>query len=382
MHVLLRIKNLCLLLLLVLLPSLGMATSLISTAPGGAADNGYQANMPAVFGNTNVIRGHIMFKNGFTFSGNIPNNATIWDSDGIVNGPVKWNTLASTFLKLTSDLRLGSTATLVRNGSGTMGIIGEAGGNKSIILGGDITLSFPLTVSAGNLSIDGGGHTLKITNTANSSNAISASSGQIITLRNMTLVIDSNNKGSGYGFFNSSSAANLVLENVAVRVVPYSNSVGVVKSSATLTIRGNVSIDSPGGLVALSGSATFATLVIERNSTLRIGQNTIFTLAANGGAINSSVTLTDATSVLHLDGCDFYTSPYSASLNVFNLLGGTLLLENKVRIFNTYYGGSTGNTDMTKAFILGDGTASNDVNVRVLKGAYVTLDGSMKYNHS
>lgn len=37
---------------------------------------------------------------------------------------------------------------------------------------------------------------------------------------------------------------------------------------------------------------------------------------------------------------------------------------------------------MSKAFTLGDGTGANDVDVRVLGGAYVTVDECINYNHS
>ena len=88
--------------------------------------------------------------------------------------------------------------------------------------------------------------------------------------------------------------------------------------------------------------------------------------------------MADQTSVLHRDGCDFYTGA-----NGLTLTKGTVIFENKVRIFNKDYDyAGTTNTDMSKALTFGDGTAAGDVNVCVLGGAYVTVDGCMKYNHS
>ena len=54
---------------------------------------------------------------------------------------------------------------------------------------------------------------------------------------------------------------------------------------------------------------------------------------------------------------------------VCKVLGGTVLFENKVRIFNKDYGSSTPNIDMSKALTFGDGTPGNDVHIKVLREA-------------
>jgi hypothetical protein len=91
--------------------------------------------------------------------------------------------------------------------------------------------------------------------------------------------------------------------------------------------------------------------------------------------------MTDQTSALHLNGCDFYLGPTNS--NGFNITKGTVIFENQVRIFDCNIGSENSpNSDMTRGLILGDGTVANDVNVRLLSDAYVTVDGCLKYNHS
>jgi hypothetical protein len=61
-------------------------------------------------------------------------------------------------------------------------------------------------------------------------------------------------------------------------------------------------------------------------------------------------------------------------------------MENKVFLNNGTDGLTSGTqgtgTDMAYGFIFGDGTASNDVNVRLLGGAYVIVNGCLQYKHA
>lgn len=350
------------------------ATSITSTAPGGDSTTGYQATAPG-FSSGDMIRGNVMFKAGFI----IPSGAggVTWDGDGIVNGSIIFHSTTSNLI-LATDLRLGSTATLVWSAA-TSKINGQG---NSLKLDSNITFSKQLSV-ASNLTIDGQGNTLFITNPSSASSAFSVSSGVTLTLKNMTIVV-SGNSVSTYRLVQMSfgSGCNLILENVVIRCTSTATSIGI-GGNGTITIRGNVSLENPGGLIALTKSISLLQLIIEKNSTLHVGKQTIFAMCTNGGSVSvPPIAMVDRTSTLHLDGCDFYTSLSASSNTAFSVLGGTLILENKVRIFNTYYSGPTGNSDMTLAFILGDGTAANDVNVRVLGGAYVMVDGCMQYNHS
>ena len=113
------------------------------------------------------------------------------------------------------------------------------------------------------------------------------------------------------------------------------------------------------------------TIKIEKNSKLFFGKGIIADFTLPPYSI-FTFEFEDKTSVLHLDGCDFYTGA-----NGLTLTKGTVIFENKVRIFNKNYGSSTPNTDMTKGLIFGDGTSENAVDVKVLGGAYVTVEGCM-----
>jgi hypothetical protein len=368
-----------------------MATSVISTAPGGTFTSGYQGGN-LNFGTDGSIIGHVMFKNGFK----IPATKIVtWDAEGIVNGPLVMGTYGNSnngmTLRLFSDLRLGSTSRLL--GSTADRLLKLSTLNSTIFLSTDTSFYnciAPILISgatSGNLTIDGQGNQLTLTSTRSSQTSAAFDSnlnaGMSLTLKNMRLVFDSNNAAVSTFFRGNGDAnSNLTLENVAVYSVPYANSIGIFNSgSSTLTIRGNVSFDSPGGVIGLVSSGN-PRIVIEKNSTLRVGKNTIFTFC-KGGSIGA-FTMADQTSVLHLDGCDFYASASGGSFAQLNLLGGTVLFENKVRIFNAYYATNPSIvTDMNTPFNLGDGlSVANDVNVRVLGGAYVTVSGAMKYNHS
>ena len=148
-------------------------------------------------------------------------------------------------------------------------------------------------------------------------------------------------------------------------------------ASGSISIKRDVSLECPGGDMALACSNGGMTVDIAQNSRLKLGKNTTFALAY-GNATGASISMVDQTSVLHFDGCTFYTSADLANSlpNVTPLLltKGTVLFENQVRIFNRYYGQPAVNTDMSKAFTLGSG-----VNARVLGDAYLTVDGCMAY---
>jgi hypothetical protein len=381
MQIILSLKKKRFLLLLLFMVAsaiseLGAGAPWISTAPGGTLTNGYKGNAYIPQSSARTIRGHIMFKNGITVQSS---QAITWDADGILDGAITFSTVTCA-LQLKSDLRLGSTASVV--GPGGQFTRFFSSGN-TIFLGGNISVATSIyirqaasidTGAAGTVTIDGQGHVATFTNS--NGNAFECPTlGSTITLKNMTLVLNSLN--SAFSCF-SGTGSNFILDNVTVRCVPYSSPVNII-NGGTLTIRGQVSLESPTAIIALASTAA-ADIVIEKNSTLRVGKNTGFYLC-NGGSINS-FTMNDRTSMLHLDGCDFYTSATGTDpVTAFNLLRGTVLFENKVRIFNAYYGSGFG-TDMSTAFNLGDGTSTNDVDVRVLGGAYVTVNGAMKYNHS
>jgi hypothetical protein len=356
--------------LLLIVPAIAVA-DLITTSPGGTFTSGYRGATYAP-GGSYSIRGQAQFKSGFTLAAG---QTTTWDGDGIVDGPITWSNSAAV-LSLKNDLRLGSTGSLVpaAGGGGTACFI-SGNGNK-IIMGCDFSIGAdgrkdvrPTT----DLTIDGAGHTL----TMLGASAFKPNSGITITLKNMTLVFD-NALNDEYGVFGSWWFATYVLENVTLKFFPrpgLTASVVYVGSAAqAVVIRGKVAIEAFGMLINLVDQGSGGTITVEKNSTLYIAPG-MQLIACNAGA--PTFTMLDQTSVLHLNECDFYTGDSGLSLTK-----GTVVFENRVRIFNKNYGSGT-NTNMANAFIFGDGSsASNDVNVRVLSGAYVTLNGCLKYNHS
>ena len=372
------IKNgLLLISLLVFLPTVASATSVISTAPGGDSAAGYQGAVVA-FGNGELIRGHEIFKNGLTIAGS--SAVVTWDGDGIVGGAITFNSDNTSVLKLSSDLRLGTTGSFTCGGT-TMTVNGQDW--CRIVLGNDLALNQTIKLTTGDLVIDGQGHTLTLIGSARL-----IENGRTLTLRNMTLVKDSRNVNAR-AFFTNVSSGTYILENVTIRCKPYESTyVTLFPSSGTasLKIRGRVVIDAPGVNFALTQGATITTLTIEKNSTLAVGKNTAFVMnTADSGGV-TTFSMADQTSILHLDGCDFYTGG-SAVQQALNLTKGTVLFENKVRVFNALYDTSTFsagavNSEAAKGIIFGDGTQANDMDVRVLGGAYVTNAGYMKYNHS
>lgn len=374
-------KSLVLFVVLAFFPIAQATTLLYSTAPGGTLSNGYQgATYETPFGDPFIIRGSFVFKNGITFGTFDP---VTWDADGLVNGLMTIPANAS--LTLSTDLRLGSTAGFSSDGA----VFTVNGGGKKIVMGGDVVLNQAIILGS-DLTIDGNGHTMKVIGCSFITNS------STITFKNMTLIYD-NTGASNYYLFRQ---GNYIFENVKICCVPRSGSYATLFSeissgvTAYVTIKGNVTICSPNMPVVLCTTAISRVMnvpiTIEKNSSLTI-KNTAFALCSEPGP-TCSISMTDRTSVLHLDGCDFYTSSSGGNsaeaLTSLSLTKGTVLFENKVRIFNaiaslgpTFSPYGPVNTDMTKALILGDGLAINDVDVRILSSAYVTLLGCMKYNH-
>ena len=341
------------------MPSSVFATSVISTAPGGDPTTAYQATAPT-FADGDTIRGHAMFKAGFI----IPASATVtWDGDGVVNGPITFSDGTSQ-LNLMTDLRLGGSGSL----SGANCRI--RGDNNKIILGNDTTMATNGSISAvgtNNLVIDGQGHTLNCPSINKMGNIAS-----VVTLKNMLFNVYDQQQFYGICFY-----TDYILENIVITggQLSLSDWTTLGWSATSFTIRGRVAVNMPGRRLKLNWNSA-VNFIIEKNSTLYIGKGTILEAIKSTDSGSITFTMADETSVLHLDGCDFYTGA-----NGLSLTKGTVIFENKVRIFNKNYDGAS-NADMTKALIFGNGTAAGDVNVRVLGGAYVTVDGCIKDNHS
>jgi hypothetical protein len=345
--------------------------SLISTAPGGAFTAGYQG-VQLAFNDGKIVRGHFMFKDGIVLN----NFATLtWDADGILHGQISAAN-ARAFLALNNDLHLGSTASF---DSTRMGFEGN---NHIVYFSNDMAMvgnSFYCLVSSlSPIIFDGQGNTLTMIGVANGAAAFfgvdkNTGSGAFVsslTLRNMTIKL--NNNFQNYAFL---YITQLVLQDMTLIEMGTGDNLSPDASLLpNILIKGNVYVEGVQGCVLdFKGAA----ITIDKHSTLHIGKGVV---AVNIGGI----TMTDASSTLHLNGCDLYTGCTGLVPNTIGmtLTKGNVFFENKARIFNTDQVGGVINTDMSQGFILGDGTAVNDVNVRVLGGAYVTVNGCMEYNHS
>lgn len=352
------------------------ATSIITTAPGGASSNGYQGSNASMTSG-DVIRGFVMFKNGFT----IPSGGTLfYDADGPVYGNVTFGN-SSSVLQLGSDLRLGGTGSLW---SGLTSKI--AGYGNSIYLGGDVTLSSHVATVSNNLIIDGCGHSMTLADTS----YFAMDSNVTLTLKNMNLVIPSS--FSGTYPLRATGATNFKVYLQDVNIYLAAN-VGLFGSGiyGTTVIQGLVSVSGPyavsaNGMQTASGNGVDCNIFINANSTLYFGPGTTLNLDNLNVDKAKKIGMFDATSRLVLDGCTLTwraQGSVETTSDALQLQRGSVFFDDKVVIKNFANDGATANTAVTRGLIFGDGSSSaNDVDVRVLGGAYVVLQGCMQYKHS
>lgn len=356
------------------------STSLITTAPGGDPGQGYQGGAWTIT-NNEPIRGRVLLKNGLTVN---PGGVGIWDADGVVNGGI--STLAANhFLSLQTDLRMGSTASFTAS---TVNFDAE---RKTIFLGSDITLNtggsnryFSITPTS-SLTINGRGHSLSVINEnvgtfqyvkfqGQATNGVPTAA-HCLKFENMTLLLNNGNQST---FVTFDLIRQLVFKNMTLWEKGNGDVITVPGRVGNILIQGDVYLRSKPGAIVDFGATK---VIIDKNSTLHVEQGVVLT---NLGAL----TMADATATLHLNGCKWYVGSYGG-IQGRTITKGRLVFENKVQLFNTYYyiqgGGIISgsiNTDMSQGLILGDGTAANDVDVRVIGGTYVIVNGCMDYRHS
>ena len=358
------------------------AVSIITTATGGATTSGYQG---AAYSLTSgdVMRGFIMFKNGFT----IPDPGTVfYDAEGPVYGNITFGSTGAntSTLQLGSDLRLGTTGWFAQT-SGINAIdgcpivtAGIGGPGNSILMGGDQTLGFGLTITS-SLTIDGCGHTL----TVNSSGLFTLDNRATLTLKNMNIITSVPNL-----FARTASKAGYVgLENVNIYLTQNSALFGDSATSLGMTrIQGLVGIYGPYSATASSTRfdnpcGSKCNILINSGSTLYVGPGVTFDLSGLALPSANKIGMQDSTSVLWLDGCTLTCNVATAGQQGLVLSKGTVLLDDKV-VISDLNGSGIANADITKGLIFGDGTTANDIDVRVLGGAYTVLNGCMQYKHS
>lgn len=338
-------RLLSLMLSLVGLSTLINADSIDSTGAGWI-------NTHQIFTDGDTVQGFVSLKSGCDLAASSTVN---FDCTGPINGKIKFGNNAT--MSLFHDLLLGSTASFSTDGS-----LGNVKGN-----GFSLTLTnslfIPERVLFEDIVIDGRGNTLVISqdNAFNVYTDLSLG----VTLKNMSITITTQ-----HPFACLPENVSLTLQNVKL-IIDTPTFTFHSGPSCRLNIEGDCSIEGVNGSVFQffnnPDQEAQNILTLCSGATLRIDHNIIFDWQSGADALR----MTDATSTLFLNGATL-TVPSATGLR---LLKGRLILDNKVLIDNE------GNTDLTKGLILGDGVnASNNVDVNVLGGAYVAVNGSLWHN--
>ena len=360
------------------------AGQIISTATGGVFANGYQGSLVST--STILLRGTIICKQGIDVSGTLP---VVYDADGPVYGKVQFNGASGT-LKLASDLRLGSTCA-VRSVTTDAYMTIDAGkstdasvAGQTIIMGDDLRLTFS-TKFISNCVIDGRGNTLTLQAPLSVFNTSMS-----VTLKNMRLIIwpgtgtsSSNAFAEPFVFNANNQSQSINLCNVDL-CLPSGKTTHVV-TAGRLNINNRVNVTGSGGTFKMfySGAGTASPkIIVGNNSKFLVGHGVTLSLWGSPNVPQSNrLVLNGVTSQLWLDGCTLDISAVAAGTTQGLMLKqGTLFFDNKVTVSSSIANAVV--ADITNGLQLGDGTAANDIDVRVRGGAYLDIIGSMHYKHS
>lgn len=382
------------------------------------------------------------YKNGFT----IPDGVTYeWAATGPLRGPITFAS-DSSVLKLGQDLHLGAGGDLVADYVPTnntflaIPFVAIDANGKGIVLDCDYSFAGQAIKFEGDLTIDGQGHEFGL--------PVACFAGDsMLTLKNMKLAFGSDDTIAspqgmlGVGFF----ANQMILEDVVLKAQSLKGNIVCGVGCPSLVIRGNVVADCAGKQMTLTAPLSlfgdkFVSVAVDKNSTLHVGSGVDFifsdlpwgfisymiqyqrqdaSLPATGifagidissvvAAVKATVqpdrssglqgvllSMANATSVLHLEGCDFsmpwgpleittgtvmfdrrvnlHTKPTQKQLqDLFNILQnliGALALNapsnTKLPLFDLFSNG----------ILFGDG--SNPAHLLYLSGATVTVDGTV-----
>ncbi len=323
--------------------------------------NAYQSTTYTFTRPSHELRGLFMLKDGFTINSGV---TACWNAEGVVDGPMIF-AATSSILTLSTSMRLGPKGQFATTDHKV-----TASANAFFLGGNDARLTTTMR-NYSSLRINGSGYVFTIQPTSGGVNPggeffFTTPTDNTCRLNEMVLACG---KGSARGaIFNSPTH---ISNSIILSAPPDGQYTKFgAGSSYSLTITGDVRIEGFGTRFD-NGSRP---ITIGRNSMLSVGPG----IALTGV---SSLTMTDTTSVLHLDGCDFYVGSSGVQMN-----RGTLIFDGKVRILNINYGGDplSPNTVMANGFVLGSGAgfAGQDVNVMVRGGASVIVAGAMHYNHA
>ena len=268
--------------------------------------------------------------------------------------PVSGNiNLADTgILQLNGDLILDSQAYL------TSGGVLKGEGN-TLVLTSSLVIPAGKTLTLGsNIIIDGQGNNLVMGAGAKLQLDTTAS----VTLRNLNWF----NDGDGSIINITDDNAQITLDNVNTAF-----DTDVAFNNGYLFIANDVSVQGPKKLTY----GSLKPLTVEPFAQLKFDFGSTFSFSPNPTGphtINDKnlLRLTDSTSELYFNNCTVAAPDYGLKLTK-----GTVLFDNKVNIE-----GNTTVVDANHSIELGDGTANGEVEVKVLSGANVTVNGYLFHN--
>ncbi len=280
------------------------------------------------------------------------------DSDSIlttgpnvgINSPINLN---GGTLSLDGDLYLSSTTRLY-----TGGIIDGNGG--ALKLGGNLSIpsgeSLRFTSST---IIDGRGHALILEPGAQ----LIVDKFTTLSLRNLEL---RNLKDNGVVMLSPSSL--LGFQDVEVAL-----SGDYTFTQGGLLVDDDVLVTGTSKFVYESAQSSF----VNKFATFYFDLGSTFSYVPSNSS-RTLINMADVSSAIYLNGCTF-SAPGDSKYNGIQLTSGRVILDNHV-IFNNI-NGSVPNAVRAKAIAFGDGaSATNDVDFKVLSGAFVEIEGYLDYD--
>lgn len=343
-------RTYCLARYLVLGTILGGLAATLHAGQRNASNNNitFYDSASVIFADNEQATGLVLLEAGFALS---TNASSTFNVPVPISGPISLG--ADSVLTLTGDMYWDSSVTL------DIGTVSPdkcfiVGGDKTIHLGGDITLPVDRGIRFINsdTTIDGNGNVVTF---GNSNTYLQVVAGSTLTLKNMIL------KGFR-GALQVQGGGTVVLKNVIVDFTGYIWQVST--NDPNIVISDNVLIRGNGAFVMMGAGD----LTIQANSMLSFGPGAGFTYQPSDFS-RSHIIFNDASSFLH-----FNNSSFQSSIGV-QIFGGTVFVENKVLFDNS------SNTDPANSIEFGDGSnIGNNATLKVLGGATLEIDGYVYQN--
>jgi hypothetical protein len=298
-----------------------------------------------------TLRGFVHLKNGLSITGKAAR--VVFDTCGTIDGSLK--TRAIDTLKLEHDLILGSHAYFA--GSAKID-----GGGHTVRMSSNVEIPLEKSlVIVGDTTLDGQGCTLIVP----SAHALVVGENAKLTLKNIQVHILCNDALSM-----KSDSSSLVLENATITLkAHYAIQRGSVDVHNDVVVRGPYEFQYKSN----------RPLTINSCSMLYLDHDVIFRYEHEN---RSLVHMADASSILYCNGCSLKIVADDVQHSGLQLTRGTLYFENKVVIENKNSDGTRVNQDPLKSFEWGNGNPDNDLDVKLLAGARVEIEGHLFDNPS